>query len=80
MIEQHYKGAKVAELLDIHPETLLRLAQRGEIRSVRVGNDRRYPESAIQEYLDSRTEGQRRQVASLDAQRETRASRPRRTA
>lgn len=79
MIEQHYTTAELAEKLACSPDTVLRLAQRGKIRSVRVGNDRRYPESAIREYLDAHTEGPP-PVASLAQRRETRASQPRRTA
>ena len=52
MIEQHYRTAEVAALLSVHEETVLRLARRGELPSVRVGSERRYPESAIRDYLE----------------------------
>lgn len=52
MIERHYKGAELADLLGIHPETLRRHAAAGDIETVRVGNDRLYPESAVQAWLD----------------------------
>lgn len=78
MIERHYKTAEVAELLSVHTETVLRLAQRGELLSVRIGNDRRYPESAIRDFLDRHTEGS--VVASIVSRRETRSSRERRSA
>lgn len=55
-IEKHYKTRDVAELLSVHEETILRLAQRGELKSVRVGNERRYPESAIRAYLVRNTD------------------------
>lgn len=55
-IERHYTANEVAELLAIDYETVLNKAQTGEIRSVRVGRLRRFPESAIQEYLDRQTE------------------------
>jgi excisionase family DNA binding protein len=55
-IEQHYTGREVAELFSAHPETVRRLAARGELRSVRVGSERRYPQSAIREYLERRDE------------------------
>jgi excisionase family DNA binding protein len=51
-IEKHYKTREVAELLSVHEETVLRLAQRGELRSVRIGSERRYPESAIADFLE----------------------------
>ena len=50
-LEQHYSGQQVAELLNLDYETVLHLAQRGEIASVRVGRLRRFPESAVQQYL-----------------------------
>ena len=50
-IDRHYTGKQVAELLAVCPETIRRLAARGELRSVRVGSERRYPESAVTEYL-----------------------------
>jgi excisionase family DNA binding protein len=51
-LEKHYKTRDVAELLSVHEETVLRLAQCGNLRSVRVGSERRYPESAIVEFLE----------------------------
>jgi excisionase family DNA binding protein len=50
-IEQHYTGRQVAALLAVCPETVRRLAAEGKLRSRRVGSERRYPESAVQEYL-----------------------------
>lgn len=56
MIEQHYTTREIAELLSVHTETVLRYAQRGELRSVRIGRDRRFAESAVREFLERRTE------------------------
>jgi excisionase family DNA binding protein len=50
-IEQHYTGRQVAALLSVCPETVRRLAAEGKLRSRRVGSERRYPESAVQDYL-----------------------------
>lgn len=50
-IERHYSTRELAELLAVHPETVRREAARGRLRSVRVGAERRYPESAVQEWL-----------------------------
>jgi excisionase family DNA binding protein len=55
-IEQHYTTAELAELFAVHPETIRRAAGRGELRSVRIGRDRRYPESAVLEWLGLLTE------------------------
>jgi excisionase family DNA binding protein len=51
MIERHYSTRELADLLRVHPETIRREAARQRLRSVRVGVERRYPESAVVEYL-----------------------------
>lgn len=52
MIERHYTTSQVASLLAVNPETVRRLASRGQLQFVRVGAELRFPESAIREYLD----------------------------
>ena len=76
MIERHYKGTELADLLGIHPETLRRHAAAGEIETVRVGKDRLYPESAVQAWLDRSRDTPR--VVSLAQRRQTRHSPTRR--
>jgi len=56
VIEHHYSGRELAELLSVNPETIRREAQRGRLRSVRIGSERRYPESAVREYLENRAD------------------------
>jgi excisionase family DNA binding protein len=56
VIERHYKTRELAELLGLHPETIRRAAQRGQLESVRIGLDRIYSESAVQRWLDSNRE------------------------
>lgn len=51
VIERHYTTAELAELLAVHPETIRRLAASGELPSVRVGAERRYPQSGVLDYL-----------------------------
>lgn len=51
-IERYYKGRSLATLLSVHPETIRRAAERGELKSVRVGSERRYAESAVREWLE----------------------------
>jgi excisionase family DNA binding protein len=53
--ERHYTTAEVARLLAVNPETIRRLASRGELEFVRVGAELRSPESAIRDYLDRQT-------------------------
>jgi len=52
VIERHYKTRELAELLGLHPETIRRAAQRGQLVSVRIGLDRIYAESAVQHWLE----------------------------
>jgi excisionase family DNA binding protein len=54
VMERMYTTKQVAEAWAVNPETVRRLAARGDLRSVRVGSERRYPESALREYLQSR--------------------------
>jgi excisionase family DNA binding protein len=51
LIERHYTTRELAKLLAVNPETVRREAARGHLKSVRVGSERRYPESAVREYL-----------------------------
>jgi excisionase family DNA binding protein len=51
VIERHYTTKELAEQLSANPETIRRAAARGELKSVPVGIERRYPESAVREYL-----------------------------
>jgi excisionase family DNA binding protein len=71
VIEQHYKTRELAERLGVHPETIRRAAQRGELESVRIGLDRIYSESAIERFLAANVDPA---VAALNGQRQTRAS------
>lgn len=50
-VERHYSTAELAELLSVCAETVRRLAARGELPSVRVGSERRYPHSGVTEFL-----------------------------
>jgi excisionase family DNA binding protein len=50
-LEPHFTTRQVAELLAVCEETVRRAAARGELRSLRVGHDRRYPESAVREWF-----------------------------
>ena len=60
MIERHFSTRELAELLNAaHPETIRREAMRGRLRLVRVGSERRYPESAVKEYLAHRKDEKR---------------------
>jgi excisionase family DNA binding protein len=57
VIERYYTTAALAKLLAVHPETISRASASGRLRSVRIGRDRRYPESAVRDWLQSLGEG-----------------------
>jgi excisionase family DNA binding protein len=57
VIERHYKTRELAKLLGLHPETIRRAAQRGQLVSVRIGLDRIYAESAVQSWLEANRDG-----------------------
>jgi excisionase family DNA binding protein len=71
VIERHYKTREVAELLGVHPETIRRAAQRGELESIRIGLDRIYAESAVQRFLAANVDPA---VTASNGRRQTRAS------
>ena len=71
VIERHYKTRELAEMLGIHPDTIRRAAQRGELESIRIGLDRIYAESAINRWLGANLDPA---VAALNGRRQTRAS------
>ncbi len=54
MIERSYSTQEVAQLFGCHEETVLRYAQRGELRSWKLGNERKYTESAVREFMEAR--------------------------
>jgi len=78
VIERHYKTRELAELLGLHPETIRRAAQRGELESVRIGLDRIYAESAVQCWLEENRDHDG--LPPRQRRRETRASIDRREA
>lgn len=55
MIEKHYTTKDVAKLLSVAEDTVRRLARRGELRSVKIGNDHRFAESEIAAFLKRNT-------------------------
>jgi excisionase family DNA binding protein len=71
VIERHYKTRELAEILGIHPDTIRRAAQRGELESIRIGLDRIYAESAVTRWLAANVDPA---VAALNGRRQTRAS------
>jgi excisionase family DNA binding protein len=78
MIEPHYKTRELAKILGLHPETIRRAAQRGELESIRIGMDRIYAESAINRWLDGNKDHGARAAGRVNG--DTRASSKRKEA
>jgi excisionase family DNA binding protein len=78
VIERHYKTRELAEILGLHPETIRRAAQRGELESIRIGLDRIYAESAVNRWLDGNKDQCARAAGRLNG--DTRASSKRKEA
>ena len=57
MPEQLLKVQEVMGLLNISRPIAYRLIKDGSLRSVKIGNARRVPETAIAEFIDAHTEG-----------------------
>lgn len=58
-LDKHWKTEPLAQQLGIHPETLRRAAQRGELRPVRLGRDLLWPEQEVQRWLDEQRQPER---------------------
>jgi excisionase family DNA binding protein len=78
VIERHYKTRELAEILGLHPETIRRAAQRGELESIRIGMDRIYAESAVNRWLDGNKDHGARAAGQVNG--DTRASSKRKEA
>ena len=51
-LEPYSTTAELAAMLRVNAETIRRAARRGELRSVRIGHERRYAESAVRDWLE----------------------------
>lgn len=69
MIEQHFTLQQAADLLACHPETLRRAAAAGKLVTIRIGRDRRIPESALRAWIDGGGSTNAGQVVSIDRRR-----------
>jgi excisionase family DNA binding protein len=53
-LQQHWKTPELADRLGLHPETLRRAVERGEVRPVRIGRDLLWPEDEVIAWLERR--------------------------
>ena len=56
-MEKLYKATELAQILNCNPQTIYRMADRGEIESIKVGSLRRFlmPERIEQDNVENRT-------------------------
>ncbi len=59
MAEKLYKAQELARLLNCNPQTIYRMAEKGEIESIKVGSLRRFlmPERNEQDNVATRRQG-----------------------
>ena len=57
MIERHLTTEQVANILQIHPFTVLKLLKTGKLRGAKIGRVYRIKESDVHEFLEQRTVG-----------------------
>lgn len=48
-----YTVQQVAEKFEVHPETIRRLAKKGELPAKKIGNEWRFTEADLQAFLES---------------------------
>jgi excisionase family DNA binding protein len=75
MIERHYKTRELAKILGLHPETIRRAAQRGELEAIRIGMDLIYAESAVNRWLDGNKDQRARAAGQLNGDTRTSSKR-----
>ena len=52
MVEKIYTTEQVAQLLQIHPLTVLKYIKNGKLRAIKLGRVYRIRESQLQEFLE----------------------------
>ncbi len=57
MAEQMWGSVEVAEYLNLHRQTVTRLADKGELPGVKIGRKWRFRPEDIQAYLDNQIQG-----------------------
>ena len=57
-----YKATELAEILGVHPQTIYRLAERGEIDSYKIGRSVRFPMPDKQKGQNNDTERENHQI------------------
>jgi len=55
MVETIYTTEQVAEILQIHPLTILRYIKSGKLKGVKLGRIYRIRESALQTFLEEKS-------------------------
>ncbi|MFA5820924.1 MAG: helix-turn-helix domain-containing protein [Candidatus Gracilibacteria bacterium] len=59
MIENFLTTEQVANILQVHPFTILKFIKQGKLRGVKLGRVYRIQESEVQRFLEERTSGRK---------------------
>lgn len=68
MIEKFFTTEQVANILQVHPFTILKFIKAGKLKGIKLGRVYRIKESDVQEFLESRSTGVRAGASRSDAE------------
>lgn len=61
MDEKFLTTEQVANILQVHPFTILKLIKDGKLKGIKLGRVYRIPESDVKEFIESRMTGQKKE-------------------
>lgn len=67
MIEKFFTTEQVANILQVHPFTILKFIKEGKLKGVKLGRVYRIMESDVKAFLDSRTTGSQKTAKNSKA-------------
>lgn len=68
MIERFLTTEQVANILQVHPFTILRFIKEGKLKGIKLGRVYRLKESDVHEFLESRMTGSKTQTKTTQTQ------------
>ncbi len=68
MIENFLTTEQVANILQVHPFTILKFIKQGKLSGVKLGRVYRIQESEVKRFLEERTAGRPRTVAKTEVE------------
>ena len=68
MIEPFLTTEQVANILQVHPFTILKFLKEGKLRGIKLGRVYRIKESDVREFLEHRSTGKSKQTITREAE------------